>query len=87
MKINIHLGILSKLLNLFVCKIIDENKNDKDELQFQWLENDTDESLQMRLNDLYKAGMKRFLNINVTDYSEEEMTDTLQGVQVDDNSK
>lgn len=77
----------NKLLNLFVCKIIDENKNDKDELQFQWLENDTDESLQMRLNDLYKAEMKRFLNINVTDYSEEEMTDTLQGVQVDDNSK
>ncbi len=77
----------NKLLNLFVCKIIDENKNDKDELQFQWLENDTDESLQMRLNDLYKAGMKRFLNINVTDYSEEEITDALQGVQVDDNSK
>lgn len=77
----------NKLLNLFVCKIIDENKNDKDELQFQWLENDTDESLQMRLNDLYKAGMKRFLNINVTDYSEEEVTDALQGFQVDDNSK
>lgn len=77
----------NKLLNLFVCKIIDENKNDKDELQFQWLENDTDESLQMRLNDLYKAGMKRFLNINVTDYSEDEVNDALQGFQVDDNSK
>ncbi len=37
----------NKLLNLFVCKIIDEaDKNPEDELEYQWLENDTDESLQ-----------------------------------------
>ncbi len=48
----------NKLLNLFVCKIIDENKNPTDELEFQWLETDADESLQMRLNDLYKDGMR-----------------------------
>lgn len=77
----------NKLLNLFVCKIIDENKNPQDELKFQWLEDDTDESLQMRLNDLYKTGMKRFLNINVTDYSEEEVNDALQGIQADEISK
>ncbi|MCI9493444.1 MAG: type I restriction enzyme HsdR N-terminal domain-containing protein [Lachnospiraceae bacterium] len=28
----------NKLLNLFVCKIIDEDKNPEDELEFQWLE-------------------------------------------------
>ena len=77
----------NKLLNLFVCKIIDENKNSKDRLEFQWLEDDTDEKLQMRLNDLYKKGMKRFLNINVTDYSEEEVNNVLQGVDADENIK
>jgi len=77
----------NKLLNLFVCKIIDENRNPTDELKFQWLEDDTDESLQMRLNDLYKEGMWRFLNINVTDYSENEINVALQGIEADDNFK
>ncbi|MFA5675636.1 MAG: N-6 DNA methylase [Christensenellales bacterium] len=70
----------NKLLNLFVCKIIDENKNPTDELEFQWLETDTDESLQMRLNDLYKDGMWRFLEIKVIDHSEEEVTKALEGI-------
>ena len=77
----------NKLLNLFVCKIIDENKNFDDELSFQWLETDTDETLQMRLNDLYKEGMWRFLNISVIDYSESEVNNALKGVQADDNFK
>ena len=70
----------NKLLNLFVCKIIDENQNDEDELNFQWLESDTDESLQMRLNDLYKEGMWRFLEIKVIDHSEEDVTKALEGI-------
>lgn len=77
----------NKLLNLFVCKIIDENKNETDELKFQWLDDDTDESLQMRLNDLYKDGMYRFLNINVTDYSEKQVDEALQGIQADESFK
>lgn len=77
----------NKLLNLFVCKIIDENRNAEEELKFQWLDNDTDETLQMRLNDLYKEGMWRFLNINVTDYSEDEVNSALQGVQATDDFK
>lgn len=68
----------NKLLNLFVCKIIDENQNPDDELKFQWLESDTDETLQMRLNDLYKAGMWRFLEIKIIDHSEEEVTNALE---------
>ena len=63
----------NKLLNLFVCKIIDEDKNPDDELEFQWLETDTDESLQLRLNDLYKDGMWRFLQIDIIDYKQEEV--------------
>jgi type I restriction-modification system DNA methylase subunit len=70
----------NKLLNLFVCKIIDENKNLSDELEFQWLETDTDESLQMRLNDLYKEGMWRFLEIRVIDHSEEDVSQALEGI-------
>lgn len=74
----------NKLLNLFVCKIIDENKNEDDGLQFQWLENDTDETLQMRLNDLYKEGMWRFLEIKVIDYEEKEVSDKLENIGNDD---
>jgi len=67
----------NKLLNLFVCKIIDEDKNPDDELAFQWLEGDTDESLQLRLNDLYKEGMWRFLEIDVIDYSQDDVAERL----------
>lgn len=77
----------NKLLNLFVCKIVDENKNPDDELKFQWLDSDTDESLQMRLNDLYKEGMWRFLDIKITDYSEDEVKQALQGIEADDSFK
>lgn len=74
----------NKLLNLFVCKIIDENKNENDELKFQWLETDTDESLQMRLNDLYKEGMWRFLEIRIIDYEEKEVSEKLKNIENDD---
>lgn len=67
----------NKILNLFICKIIDEDKNDNEQVEFQWLEDDTDESLQIRLNDLYKQGMHRFLDIDVTDFSENDIDNTL----------
>jgi len=69
----------NKLLNLFVCKIIDENRNPDDELKFQWLEDDTDEKLQFRLSELYKNGMKRFLNIEIKTPTEKEVDDELKG--------
>ncbi len=72
----------NKLLNLFVCKIIDEaDKNPEDELEFQWLENDNDESLQLRLNDLYKKGMWRFLEIDVIDYEQREVSEKLANIE------
>lgn len=67
----------NKILNLFICKIIDEDKNDNEQVEFQWLEDDTDERLQIRLNDLYKQGMHRFLDIDVTDFSEDDIADAL----------
>lgn len=63
----------NKMLNLFICKIIDENKRDDEEVAFQWYEDDTDEKLQLRLNDLYKEGMKQFLEIDITDFSDEQL--------------
>ncbi|PNZ95611.1 restriction endonuclease subunit S, partial [Staphylococcus carnosus] len=63
----------NKLLNLFVCKIIDENKSSNSELDFQVLPTDTKYDLQNRLNDLYKAGMKEFLNLEIADTSYEEI--------------
>ena len=73
----------NKLLNLFVCKIVDENKDPEDELEFQWLESDTDESLQLRLNDLYKEGMWRFLEIDIIDYKQEDVIQRLANLDPD----
>jgi Restriction endonuclease S subunits len=70
----------NKVLNLFICKIIDEDKNEDEQVDFQWLENDTDESLQVRLNDLYKKGMHRFLEIEVTDFSDDEISGQLANI-------
>lgn len=70
----------NKILNLFICKIIDEDKKDNEQVEFQWLENDTDESLQIRLNDLYKQGMHRFLDIDVTDFSDNDIANTLENI-------
>ncbi len=73
----------NRIFTLFLCKIYDEkDKEDSDiELEFQWFESpftydgvyyekDNHISFQIRLTDLYKKGMKTFLEKNVTDFSE-----------------
>lgn len=67
----------NKIFNLFLCKIVDETRKPTDELQFQWLENDTDIELQKRLSDLYKRGMKDYLRKEVTDYSDAQINEQL----------
>ena len=56
-----------KLVNLFLCKIVDEAKNPKD-LKFYWkgIAYDSFFDLQDRLQLLYQAGMKEFLGEDVT---------------------
>jgi len=56
-----------KLVNLFLCKIVDEAKNPKD-LKFNWkgIAYDSYFDLQDRLQLLYQAGMKEFLGEEVT---------------------
>lgn len=56
-----------KLVNLFLAKVVDETNN-PDDLHFYWkgAAYDDDFSLQDRLQRLYRDGMERFLNENVT---------------------
>ncbi len=63
-----------KLVNLFLCKIYDENYN-KESLQFNYrgVSSDTYESLQDRLMILYKNAMQKFLNEEITYVSDEEI--------------
>ena len=63
----------NKIFTLFLCKIVDENKNKDEELEFQWIEGqDDDISFQKRLTDLYSKGMRELLDKKVTDVSDEE---------------
>lgn len=65
-----------KLVNLFLCKIVDETKNPKD-LKFFWkgIAYDTYFDLQDRLQQLYQIGMKLFLREDVT-YIDNEKIET-----------
>jgi type I restriction enzyme M protein len=64
----------NKIFTLFLCKVYDEKTTkSNDELKFQWLEGkDDDISFQIRLTDLYKKGMRDFLEKEVTDFSEDD---------------
>ena len=73
----------NKIFNLFLCKIVDENRKPSEELKFQWHENDTDEELQKRLSDLYREGMKKYLMKEVTDYNDEQINEKLFALDVE----
>ena len=64
----------NKIFNLFLCKILDEDIQDNEILEFQWTEGqDTKEILLGRLNGLYKRGMANYLHKEITDYSVEDI--------------
>lgn len=56
-----------KLVNLFLCKLVDETRN-PDDLKFYWkgVAYDTHFDLLDRLQQLYQAGMKEFLGEDIT---------------------
>ena len=62
-----HENAFDKLVNLFLAKVVDETNN-PDDLHFYWKGSsyDDDYHLQDRLQRLYRDGMKRFLNEDVT---------------------
>lgn len=63
----------NKIFTLFLCKVYDETTTrDGEELKFQWLEGrDNHVDFQLRLTDLYRNGMKRFLDRTVSDFDKE----------------
>lgn len=62
-----HENAFDKLVNLFLAKVVDETNN-PDDLHFYWKGSsyDDDYHLQDRLQRLYRDGMKKFLNEDVT---------------------
>lgn len=72
----------NKIFTLFLCKIIDEDRNKDIELHFQWLEGkDNHISFQKRLTDLYNKGMLELLEKKVTDVSDSEFDKRFQQVE------
>lgn len=63
-----------KLVNLFLCKVVDE-ANNPDKLNFYWKGDAADDNFkfQDRLQKLYKDGMEKFLSEEVTYISEDEI--------------
>jgi type I restriction enzyme M protein len=66
----------NKIFTLFLCKVYDEKSTkENEELKFQWLEGkDDDVTFQIRLTNLYKEGMRDFLDKEVTDFSENDFS-------------
>jgi len=62
----------NKILSLFLCKIVDEEKNDEEILDFQVREDEEYENLIDRLQKLYQQGMKK-LNEEIIYYSEKDL--------------
>lgn len=64
----------NKIFTLFLCKVYDETTaKDGEELKFQWREGiDNDIDFQIRLTELYKNGMLKFLDRTVSDFDEED---------------
>ncbi len=62
------------LVNLFLCKIVDEKEN-KADLKFYWkgIANDNYFDFVDRLQELYKTGMKQFLGQEITYISNEQI--------------
>lgn len=62
-----HENAFDKLVNLFLAKVVDETNN-REDLHFYWKGAAYDDAFQLqdRLQRLYRDGMKRFLNEDVT---------------------
>ena len=71
-----HETAFDKLVNLYLAKIVDETIN-PDELQFRWkgAANDDYYSIQDRLQKLYKEGMEKYLDEEVTFIDQKDISD------------
>lgn len=74
----------NKIFNLFLCKIVDEfERDDEEKTQFQWEENEENEKVMLRLNDLYKRGMDKYLGLKISAVTEDELDQELNKVNTD----
>ncbi len=73
----------NKIFTLFLCKIIDENREDRGELALQWLEEDDDISFMKRLTDLYKKSMKELLEKDITDIGDKDFNKKFENLEQD----
>ena len=72
----------NKIFTLFLCKIVDEDRSDDEQLHFQWIEGEDNHiSFQKRLTDLYRRGMRELLEKRVTDVSDDEFDSRFQQVE------
>lgn len=85
--ISSHENAFDKLVNLFLAKIVDEIEHPND-LQFNWRGSSYDDyySLQDRLQKLYKDGMQKFLNEEVTYVDNKQIDDAFRFVKNDPDS-
>lgn len=73
----------NKIINMFLCKIWDEDRAEDEELKFQTRSlgrDKTDEELLEDLNDLYKAGMNAYLEKDVSDVTKDDFETLLNFV-------
>lgn len=76
----------NKIFNLFICKVKDEDSKDSEDiLDFQWKNNDSYETLLNRLNDLYKHGIKEYLDISIVDTNEDDFNKLIN--KIDSNKQ
>lgn len=74
----------NKIFNLFLCKIVDEfERSEKENTQFQWMENEKNEDAMLRLNDLYKRGMDKYLGLKISAVTKEELDSVLNKVNTE----
>ena len=71
-----------KLVNLFLCKLVDEIENPSD-LKFYWkgVAYDTHFELMDRLQRLYQAGMAKFLEEDITYINQTDVNNTLRFIR------
>ena len=75
------------LVNLFLCKLVDEEEN-RDDLKFYWNGPASDNYFDFvdRLQNLYQRGMRKFLNEKISYISREQIDDAFWPVKNDRNA-
>lgn len=75
----------NKIFNLFLCKIVDEYEivDDDKKMRFQWEEHEENETAMLRLNELYKKGMKQYLDLDLSSVEMNELDTQLKNLKND----